>query len=1333
MVELDPELYTIAWLAPLEIEAQAALHMLDKRHQGRFPMGRGDDYVFQAGEICGHYVIVATLPAGQEYGTGSAAALASQVKKFFPNLWFGLLVGVAAGLPNLTQTPPLDIRLGDVLVGLPTGKSAGLVAYDLGKKTAKDGFQPLRFGHALASTETVVRSAIGSIKLKAPNDIEAFLPYYETIKLQKHSSGTFIDPGQERDKLYLVDDSGTERLVERERRPDDMRVRVWYGPIGSGEKLMKNTQKRNELRDKYGVIGLEMEAAGTMNRIPVGVIRGVCDYGDEHKNKEWQPYAAAMAAAYAKVLLSEIPPRTKKRRYDVEYPASIIDDRSKKYRSCEEVAEASSSNGRVTQSISDGQGIQAGGNLSVWGNTIISPNDFTFPDDLWEEFLGDLAESDPRTDMCRIESDKGGFLEDCFSWILEDSQLKDWQDNKDTRLLWIKGDPGKGKTMLMIGLVNGMTDRLRPHESCVFFFCQNTEPHLNNGVSVLRGLIWKLLSENRTLSRYIPAEYRFAAKDKRKALFESNSNRFFILKTMLSAMLKDAGFEAIYLLVDALDECDKDSDRLVEWIADDAADPQSKAKWLVSGRPNQMLTETFRPDGQLQKLSLELNHKHVSQAVSLFIKRKVEALAKKKQYDEVLRTRVEHKLVEKAESTFLWVALVCQRLAKIPRLETLVELNKFPSKLQPLYDRMMQLVENQEGSSRELCKQILRAVTIAYSPLTLDEIVPIAGLHERSIEDICELVSLCGSYIILQEKTIRFVHQSAKDYLNGVAEFFPGGREQEHGRIVERSLQAMSKTLRRNIYGLHHLGLLIGEIKAPPRDPLAAIRYSCVYWIGHFCDAYSHSDWVRSVAFSHDSKLLASGSSDKTIKIWDAATGSLQQTLEGHNGWVYSVALSHDSKLLASGSYDKTIKIWNAATGFLQQTFEGHNDAVLSVIFSHDSKLLASGSFDKTIKIWNTETGSLQQTFEGHSDIVLSVMFSYNSKLLASGSGDKTAKIWDTAKGSLQQTLEGHNDEVSLVTFSYDSKLLASGSYDKTIKLWDAATGSLQQTFEGHNRWIYSVAFSPDSKLLASGSYDKTIKIWNTATGSLHQTLEGHSSWVSSVTFSYYSKLLASGSGDKTIKTWDIATGSLQQTFEGHNDAVNSITFSHDSKLLASGSGDKTVKIWDTVIMSLQTLEGHNGWVWSVAFSYDSKLLASGSEDKTVKIWNTATGSLQQIFDLGITVQTISFDDTGLSLNTEIGRIDLAAEAKKIQPLLRTPHPNQSQEVQYYGYALSRDRSWITWNKHNVVWLPTDYRPSTYTISSFASPSTPSTVTKIGLGYGSGRVVVIGLLDSGPL
>ncbi|KAF7505050.1 hypothetical protein GJ744_001269 [Endocarpon pusillum] len=147
-----------------------------------------------------------------------------------------------------------------------------------------------------------------------------------------------------------------------------------------------------------------------------------------------------------------------------------------------------------------------------------------------------------------------------------------------------------------------------------------------------------------------------------------------------------------------------------------------------------------------------------------------------------------------------------------------------------------------------------------------------------------------------------------------------------------------------------------------------------------------HGDWVYSVAFSHDSKLLASASHDRTVRIWDAATGTLQQTLEGHGGPVYSVAFSHDSKLLASASDDRTVRIWDAATGTLQQTLEGHGDSVYSVAFSHDSKLLASASHDRTVRIWDAATGTLQQTLT-MDDHVSTVSFDITNMILITNIG----------------------------------------------------------------------------------------------------------------------------------------------------------------------------------------------------------------------------------------------------------------------------------------------------------------------------------------------------------
>jgi nucleoside phosphorylase len=311
---LNHEDYTIAWLAVLPIEAEAALGMLDKQHDGQFESVRGDDYIYMGGEVNGHNVVVATWPAGQNYGVGAAAALVNQVKARFSNIWFALLVGVAAGLPNLSASDPTkrhDIRLGDVLVCVPEKASSGIVQYDLGKDTEAG----IILNGRQAETPAIVRSAIGNIRLSKKKPFRQGNEFARQLaSFQNDAEDTkFQCRSQEEDKLF----AGSEEIA-RVARDESERTRVWYGNIGSGNLMMRNPRRRDELRDEHDLIGLEMEASGIMNTLPTGVIRGVCDYGDGQKNKDWQPYAAAVAAVYARGILYTISPKASRRLVEAQ-------------------------------------------------------------------------------------------------------------------------------------------------------------------------------------------------------------------------------------------------------------------------------------------------------------------------------------------------------------------------------------------------------------------------------------------------------------------------------------------------------------------------------------------------------------------------------------------------------------------------------------------------------------------------------------------------------------------------------------------------------------------------------------------------------------------------------------------------------------------------------------------------------------------------------------------------------------------------------------------------------------------------------------------------------
>ncbi|ATY67161.1 NB-ARC and ankyrin domain [Cordyceps militaris] len=781
MSVLNPAHYTVAWIAPLAIEARAALYTLDNRHKGKFALSRGDDYIFLPGDACGHNIIIATLPDGQEYGNGSAAAIASQVKKFFPNLWFGLLVGVAAGLPNFSRLPPLDIRLGDVLVGSPEGDSPALVAYDLGKETEAHGFQPLHGGRILCATETVVRSAIGCIKLEAPNDADLFLPFYENIKNKEHSAGKFIDPGQENDMYYHVNDDGVEYILQREPRPASRRTRVWYGPLGSGEKLMKNARKRNELRDRYNIIGLEMEAAGTMNSIAVGVIRGVCDYGDEHKNKDWQPYAAAMAAAYAKAVLSQITPEAAMQRKEAEAQSGI----AKAQTSVPE---------RLLEQRSGTEAKFPSPSHRVEDLKMQPAHSFTR-----EPEIGTLTKELLRS-LAFNQIGSRYYIEPAFGktcqWLLKTPEFRDWLDpeklDEHHGFLWIKGKPGAGKSTLMDFAWQHFPEAKRSDNILCFFFHPRGDDLEKSITGMYRSLLLQVFDKIPRL-RHVLNCFRFTIKDGGIPNWTTQH-----LKTLFSQAVQDLRQSPLTLFIDALDECDEDQIRdMVEYFQDIAEKTRQKCTMLrVCFASRHYPQITIEKGIHLDVGSQEGHHEDIS----IYVKRKLRI------GQDAFAQRIQATLIEKASGVFTWVVLVVKILQKVYdggyKHELEGRLQKIPQRLHDLFRGIL----TQDGTRQNELLCCIQWVLFARRPLGPRELrqAIICGVApDRARDWLCEKIgeNEIRRFIIDCSKgfaettkytTVQFTHQSVRDYLlehESIQILWPDAPERFKGKSQERLSQ----------------------------------------------------------------------------------------------------------------------------------------------------------------------------------------------------------------------------------------------------------------------------------------------------------------------------------------------------------------------------------------------------------------------------------------------------------------------------------------------------------------------------------------------------------------
>jgi WD40 repeat protein len=417
-----------------------------------------------------------------------------------------------------------------------------------------------------------------------------------------------------------------------------------------------------------------------------------------------------------------------------------------------------------------------------------------------------------------------------------------------------------------------------------------------------------------------------------------------------------------------------------------------------------------------------------------------------------------------------------------------------------------------------------------------------------------------------------------------------------------------------------------------------------------------HDHRISAISFNSDGSLFASGSFDKTIKIWNAKTGSLVMTLRRHDGPIYSVAFSPDDKYVISCSWDSTVRIWDTATGQEMKILRGHDGVVTSVVFTPDGKQAVSGSIDGTVKVWDVTVDREVTRFLGHGGKVSSVAFSPDGKRLVSRGHNGNVKVWDVIScGEIMTFSEGGGDFYrGSLSFSPDGKKIASLNKIKAIVLRDAETGHEVTTFGDKEDKVSCFAFSPDGKRIVSGSDPGRLKLWDAKQGEEIITFGEDKSGVCSVAFSPDGKRIAS-CGHAHIKVWDVASGTELTSLINDSRRVNYVVFSPDGKRIAAPQG-RLAKIWDAATgKELKTLLGHGDLVLCVAFTPDGRRLVTGSQDGTVRVWDSSTGDELLMLRADSSVLDVAFSPDGKSIiGSTLGRTimlwDSAAPANGYGP-----------------------------------------------------------------------------------
>ncbi|KAF2831839.1 ankyrin, partial [Ophiobolus disseminans] len=696
--------YTVGWVCALPVELAAAQEMLDEEHHDlERDLDDNDENLYALGSIGGHNVAIVCLPAGQ-IGNNPAATVATQMRATFKKIRFGLMVGIGGGVPSAEA----DVRLGDVVVSQPHGTFAGVVQYDTGKTTAS-GFE--RTG-ALNSSPPILLAAVAKVRAMELRGRRTLLEHVSKLeriaKFQRVMAGPDIlfEATYDHDRGQTCDRCRVDRQEARQPRESEEEVVVHYGTIASGNQVMRSAVERDRVSTELGgVLCFEMEAAGLMNSFPCLVIRGICDYADSHKNKRWQAYAAATAAACAKEVLSVIP------------SAEVAE-----IRTAEEATRSAYKHGSerplsptAKRRKTDGPGDPAI-DIAYQQNLILASRTQTkhlirTPLSRQEqECLNSLSfpEQEHRFDDIHTAVDT-------CEWPFQDPGFHAWKEGT-SGLFWIQGDPGTGKSVLMKHCVKRIREQT-PDELIVSFFFHGQGTPLQK---TLLGLFRALLA---SLLEYFPEHLiqlvaKFAEREKR---YGGNAGRRWEwteneLKEVLSNVLvKGTQYQPVIIFIDALDECGEGPAKsLLAYFKDltyQAESEHAHFRGCLSSRHYPILALDTIPSVQVEKMN--------GQDMQWYVRKQLRDIRPVSKRDQI-----EAEILLKSNGGFQWVFLVTstiidKNLTGIRAEKLLKELATCPQTLSKTYETILDGVP---AADRYQMTKIFQWVLFAERPLSAQEL-----------------------------------------------------------------------------------------------------------------------------------------------------------------------------------------------------------------------------------------------------------------------------------------------------------------------------------------------------------------------------------------------------------------------------------------------------------------------------------------------------------------------------------------------------------------------------------------------------------------------------------